>query len=63
MTKTICSMCNEEKNCSYEPTRSALTFGGFPVRYEYRCASCEREVCKSIDKMFKFICDNFGKVK
>ena len=47
-----CARCKQKKkDCSLEPSRSQLIFGGFPVKYEYRCPACERELCKKIDKM------------
>mgnify|MGYP006872371250 CR=1 FL=1 len=43
---------------SIEPTMSMLVFGPFPgmrVCTESRCEKCEKEVCKSINKMLESI--------
>jgi len=53
----ICDMCQKEKNgVSYQPSRSALVFGGFG-KTEKRCSACEKIVIKSINKILK----NVGK--
>jgi hypothetical protein len=50
----ICSMCRKhKKNLSLEPSRSQLIFGGFPVKLEYRCQSCENKVIKSVEKIIE----------
>jgi hypothetical protein len=52
--KTICAMCKKEKECSREPSRSALIFGGFLNRSEYRCQACENKLIRRIEKMLEY---------
>lgn len=52
--KTICAMCKQEKECSREPSRSQLLFGGFASKFEYRCKSCEKKLIRRIEKMLEY---------
>jgi hypothetical protein len=54
----ICDVCGErKKNVSLEPSRSQLLFGGFKLKFENRCRSCERKVSKWVDKLLTTIED------
>ena len=49
----ICDCCKQEKiDCSLQPTRSQLLFGGFRDRImEQRCEDCEKKVNEWIQKL------------
>jgi DNA-directed RNA polymerase subunit RPC12/RpoP len=47
----MCGVSELDKKVELQPSRSALIFGAFPgmrVQMEYRCADCEKKVCKSV---------------
>lgn len=54
---SVCEMCGAEKPEFFEPTRSQLLFGGFPVKMEYRCKKCEAHVAEWVETML----DNISK--
>lgn len=50
--KKKCDMCGEYKHTvKSQPSRSQLTFGGFPVKRENRCGRCETKLGKQLDKI------------
>ena len=53
--KTVCNMCGMEKKVEVQPSRSQLMCGGFPVKYENRCSSCERKLVKQINNILEKI--------
>lgn len=57
--KNKCAMCQRDNvRLSFEPSRKQLIMGSFPngqIAMEYRCAACERKLCKRIEKMIQNI--------
>lgn len=51
---TVCSMCKKEKECSREPSRSQLMFGGFAPKFEYRCQACENKLIRRIELLLEY---------
>ena len=46
-----CAVCGKvKKTVNLTVSRGQLLFGGFPVRYEYMCVSCDTRLAKKIDR-------------
>ena len=49
-----CEICGKDKKTvELQPSRKQLIFGGFPIRFEYRCQRCETILAKQLSAVLK----------
>lgn len=50
----LCAVCQKDrKRVEYAPTLNQLVFGGFPVKMQWRCPTCEKQLATQVGRILK----------